>query len=113
MATTGQKAYAWRQGKGGYKYLAKTRSQTASTNFVPYFEPRRDILYLTNPNKRMVKAAIYLVNNNKLYNKKVIRIKGRSVAQVRYKRIKLRRLRRDYVRVNSRGCRIFISKITA
>jgi len=113
MATTGQKAYAWRQGKGGHKYLAKTRAQAASTNFVPYFEPRRDILYLTNPNKRTVRATIYLANNNKLYNKKVIRIKGRSVAQVSYKRSKLRRLRSVYVRVNSRGGRIFVSKKTA
>ncbi|TET54923.1 MAG: peptidoglycan endopeptidase, partial [Actinobacteria bacterium] len=111
LLTHGQKMYAWRQ-NAGFKYLAKNISQSARTNYINYFEPKRDLLYLTNPRFKAVKAVVYLVNNNKVYHRKTVRIARRSVAMVSYKRSKQRRLKGVYVRINASGGRIFVSKKT-
>jgi len=114
LASGGQNIYASRQTPEGYAYPAKTDKMLSAANFIDYFELRNDVLYITNPNPVGVVAAVYLMNDGKVYNRQVVKVAPTSVKTVHYKRSRLKkRLKVAFVRVNAKGGRIFVSKKTA
>jgi len=114
LASGGQNIYAQRQTPEGYAYPAKTDKMLSAANFIDYFELKNDVLYITNPNPVEVIAAVYLMNDGKIYNRQVIKIAPTSVKTLHYKRSRLKkRLKVAFVRVNAKGGRLFVNKKTA